>query len=98
MDTKIQSVNFSADQKLIAFVNERLDKLTTFSTNIVSCKVFLKVDKAGTVTNKITEVVLNIPGKELFAKKQCDTFEEATDAVVDALRRQLVKHKEKVSA
>ena len=98
MDTKIQSVNFSADQKLVAFVNERIEKLKTFSSNIISCRVFLKVDKAGAMTNKVAEVVLNIPGKELFAKKQCDTFEEATDTVVDALRRQLVKHKGKVMA
>lgn len=98
MDTKIQSVNFSADQKLVGFVTERVDKLTTFSTNIISCRVFLKVDKAGAMANKIAEVVLNIPGKELFAKKQCDTFEEATDSVVDALRRQLVKHKGKLVA
>lgn len=98
MDTKIQSVNFSADQKLLTFVEERLNKLTTFSTNIVSCNVFLKVDKAGAITNKITEIVLTIPGKELFSKKQCDTFEEATDSVIDALRRQLVKHKGKALA
>ncbi|MFL2585498.1 MAG: HPF/RaiA family ribosome-associated protein [Parvicellaceae bacterium] len=39
---------------------------------------------------------LNLPGKELFAKKQCNSFEEATDGVVDALRRQIKRHKGKL--
>jgi len=32
----------------------------------------------------------------LFAKKQADTFEEAIDLSVDALRKQLSKFKEKL--
>ena len=98
MDTKVQAINFTADKSLIEFVNERVQKLTVYFDNIVSCEAFMKVDKKSTAGNKVTEIKLNIPGKELFAKKKCDTFEEATDQVVDALRRQLVKHKGKVVA
>jgi putative sigma-54 modulation protein len=36
-----------------------------------------------------------VPGNDLFAKKQSKSFEEATDIAVDALRKQLTKHKEK---
>jgi ribosome-associated translation inhibitor RaiA len=32
----------------------------------------------------------------LFAKKQADTFEEATDLAIDAVRKQLDKYKEKL--
>jgi len=39
---------------------------------------------------------LKIPGNDLFAKKQSDSFEESTDIAVEALRRQLKKHKEKI--
>jgi putative sigma-54 modulation protein len=42
-------------------------------------------------------VKILIPGKELFAKKQCKSFEEATDLAVEALRKQVKKHKEKVA-
>jgi putative sigma-54 modulation protein len=56
----------------------------------------LRLDKSSDKENKITEIKILIPGKELFAKKQCKSFEESADLVVEALRKQIVKHKEKV--
>ncbi|MEM8969822.1 MAG: HPF/RaiA family ribosome-associated protein, partial [Bacteroidota bacterium] len=46
----------------------------------------------------IVEIKLNIPGNQLFAKEQSESFEAATDQAVDALRRQLRKYKEKHSS
>ena len=43
------------------------------------------------------EIKINVPGKELFARKKSKSFEEATDEAVDALRRQINKHKGKNS-
>jgi putative sigma-54 modulation protein len=40
---------------------------------------------------------LHLPGKELFAKKQAKSFEEAVDLSSEALRKQVLKEKEKVS-
>ena len=45
--------------------------------------------------NKITEIKIHVPGKELFAKKESKSFEESTDLCVEALRKQVKKHKEK---
>ena len=39
--------------------------------------------------NKITEIRLEVPGYDLFAKKQSHSFEAATDIVVEALEIQL---------
>ena len=36
-----------------------------------------------------------IPGDDLYASKQCDTFEEAVDLCVDALKKQIEKLKDK---
>ncbi len=96
MDIKVNSVNFTADQKLITFVNEKVNKLQLFFDNIVASEVFLRVDKDQEKENKLAEIKILIPGKELFAKKQCRTFEEATDLAVEALRRQVRKHKGKL--
>lgn len=98
MDVKVNSVNFTADQKLVSFVNDKVSKLTLFFDNIISGEVFLKVDRDQEGENKVAEVKLSIPGKELFAKKQCKSFEEATDLAVEALRRQVRRHKGKLSA
>lgn len=95
MDVKVQSVNFTADGKLIDFVNEKVTKLTTFSDEIISSEVFLRLDKSTDKENKIAEVRVFVPGKELFAKKQSKSFEEATDLAIAALKKQVEKHKEK---
>ena len=60
----------------------------------MSGEVF-RVEKANDDSNKVAEIKIKTPGSELFAKKQCASFEEATDLAVDALRKQIQKNKEK---
>ena len=96
MDAKIQSIHFDADTKLVEFINEKTAKLEQYLGDIVDCEVFLKLDKNDNLENKVVEIKLLIPGNDLFAKKQCKTFEEATDQCVSALRKQIVKYKDKV--
>lgn len=96
MDIKINTVHFDADKKLIDFIESKVSKLTQFYDNIIGAEVFLKVEKTQSPENKIVEIKVQIPGNDLFAKKQTDTFEESTDIAVNALRKQLTKWKEKV--
>lgn len=98
MDLQVHSLHFDADQKLIEFVNAKVGKLSQYFDKIVSADVILKIDNAGESDNKVAEIKLNMPGKELFAKKQCKSFEQATDLVCEALRRQVKRHKEKTAA
>jgi putative sigma-54 modulation protein len=82
MEIKIHSIHFDADQKLLDYINDKLGKLTLFFDHIIAGEVFLRLDKNSEKENKITEIKILIPGKELFAKKQCKSFEEAADLVV----------------
>lgn len=95
MKVNINSVHFKADKKLVNFIEQKIDKLSTFHDGIIGSDVSLKVTNKTDKENKVTEIRLNVKGLDLFAKKQCNTFEEATDQAVEALRRQLKKHKEK---
>ena len=95
MNVQIHSVRFDADKKLINFVQQKLDKLTLFGEDIVNAEVFLRLDKDQDRENKISEIKLELPGGPLFAKKQSKTFEEATDDVIEALKKQITKHKQK---
>ena len=95
MKIQIQSVHFDADKKLIQFIEEKVAKLSHFSDLIISAEVILKLDKSSEAENKIAEIKLNSKGHEMFAKRQCKSFEEAIDEVVDALKTQIKKHKEK---
>ena len=96
MKIKVQSIHFTADKKLLQFVEEKVDKLFQFYDSIIDSEVYLRLDKSDSSENKIAEIKINTPGKTLFAKEQCKTFEEATDVAVEALRRQITKHKEKL--
>ena len=58
--------------------------------------MILKTENTDSRENKIAEVRLVIKGYDLFAKKEATTFEEAIDLAAEALRKQLVKHKDKV--
>ena len=96
MEVKVNAVHFTADQKLVNFVNTKVNKLDTYFDNIISSEVLLKLDKSSENENKVAEVKVMMPGKELFAKKQCKSFEEAADLAVDALKKQIQKHKGKL--
>ncbi len=95
----MNTVHFNADQKLVDFVNKKVKKLDTFFGGIINCEVTLKVLKPESSNNKVAEMKVSIPSNGyLFAKKQADTFEEAVDLVIDALRKQLEKYKEKLKS
>ncbi len=96
MDIRINSVHFKADSDLKSFISTRLNKLSVFHDDIQRADVFLKLSNNQETDNKITEIKLNIPGNDFFAKKQSKSFEESTDNAVEALRRQIKKKKEKV--
>ena len=99
MEVKINTVHFNADVKLVEFVNRKVGKLDTFFDGIISADVTLKVLKPEVSNNKVSELKVSIPvNGYLFAKKQADTFEEATNLVVDAIRKQLGKYKDKLKS
>ncbi len=96
MKVNINSVHFKSDKKLDSFITGKLEKLSTYHDGLISSNVILKLDNTTESNNKIAEIRLIVKGSDLFAKKQCKSFEEATDSAVEALRRQLKRHKEKL--
>ncbi|KAB7731395.1 30S ribosomal protein S30 [Rudanella paleaurantiibacter] len=97
MRLQIHAVHFTADRSLLDFIQAKLNKLDTFHDRIISGEVFLKLDGSETnkVKEKVMEVRLLIPGKELFVKEHDKTFESATDRVLEVLKDKLVRCKEK---
>jgi ribosomal subunit interface protein len=97
MNIQLTTVHFTADQKLVDFVNKKVPKLDTYFEGIIGAEVILKVVKPETANNKVAEVKLSIPGTDyLFAEKQADSFEEAIDLAIEAVRKQLTKFKDKL--
>jgi putative sigma-54 modulation protein len=98
MKITVQAIHFTADSKLVDFIQKKANKLDQFFDQIISGEVYLKLQNVENEANKISEIKLIIPGNQLFAKEQCKTFEEATDLAIESLRKQLEKHKQKIRA
>ncbi len=95
MNVNINSVHFKADQKLEVFITNKIEKLTKKHPYVIGAEVLLKLDNTDSPENKISEIKLLIKGNDIYASKQSKTFEEATDNVIDALKKQLEKYKTK---
>ena len=95
MEVKIQSIHFDASEQLQAFIQKKVVKLEKYYDDIKKVEVSLKVVKPETAENKEAGVKVIIPNGEFYASKICNTFEESVDLSVEALEKQLVKHKEK---
>lgn len=98
MLAKIHSVGFTSDDKLAEYIQKKVDKLDVIYDKIINADIFLKLDSHDHVKDKVVEIKLNIPGATLFASETSKAFEESTDLVLDSIKRQLSKRKEKSSA
>ncbi|MBP6065501.1 ribosome-associated translation inhibitor RaiA [Bacteroides sp.] len=95
MEIRIQSIHFDATEQLQAFVQRKVSKLEKFYEDIQKVEVSLKVVKPETAENKEAGLKVLIPNGEFYVNKICDSFEQAVDESVEALEKQLIKHKEK---
>ncbi len=97
MKLQVYTVHFDATPELLDFLQRKVDKLETFYDQIISGEAYLR-HGADTTQTYVAEIKLYIPGNSLFAKEEATSFEEAIDQSTNALRRQLKKHKEKLTA
>lgn len=95
MKINIQSFSFNASEKLINFAEDKISKLSQYSGRVMEAQVTLKAVRSATRDNRICEIKLAIPGNDLFASKQCNSFEEAILKSSEALKQQLLTWKEK---
>ena len=96
MKLQVHSIHFDADQKLIDFIQQRVNKLQTFYDRLVDGEVFLRLNNNEGIDNKTVEIKLSVPGRKLFAKEHARSFEAAADQATEALRAQLNKFKTRV--
>jgi putative sigma-54 modulation protein len=96
MKVHTEAVQFKADQKLIDFIEKRLAKMEQYFDRIIEARVILKLENSGRIKDKVAEVSLSVPGDTIFAKETNKSFEASVDRAADALKRQLIKYKEKL--
>jgi len=96
MNILFNSVHFRADQKLEVFISEKLEKIAKVHDGIIGFDITLKLENTDKPENKTVEIRAKIRGNDAMASKTAKTFEEAADEVIAALKKQLLKAKDKV--
>ncbi|MBV9963623.1 MAG: ribosome-associated translation inhibitor RaiA [Parafilimonas sp.] len=99
MNVNIETVHFTADAKLINYVNRKVEKLNTFHDRIVRADVFLKLDNvAHNIKDKVAEIRIYVPGHSFFVKSCSKSFQESFDSALDSAINQIKRRKEKQAA
>lgn len=99
MNVNIQAVRFSADQKLLEYVQKKIPKLATFHDRITQIDVFLKLDNVvHTIKDKVAEIRVQVPRQQFFVKVSSKSFEESFDSALDSVVNQIKRKKSKLSA
>ena len=97
MKIQIQSLHFTADQKLLEFIGKKMNKLDQFYDRIIDSDIILSLDNLNAqVKDKVVVIRTKIPGSTLIAKEKAKVFEESVDLAIESLRRQLERYKSKI--
>ncbi|MDE6206355.1 MAG: ribosome-associated translation inhibitor RaiA [Muribaculaceae bacterium] len=94
MDVRIQSLHFEVSEKLTEFINKKAERLAHRYPSITTVEATLKVVKPETAMNKEVVLLAVTPQTTAAATKTADSFEEAVDLALEAIERQLEKHKD----
>jgi putative sigma-54 modulation protein len=76
------------------YATSKIGKIKRHFDNVIDVNVILSVDKL----RQKAEATIHLSGKDMFVECEDDNLYAAIDALVDKLDRQVMKHKEKISA
>lgn len=98
MDTIFEFVNIDKSQTLEAYAQKKLDKLENKYDWIIRANIYIKQDENQKPNGYISEIRLSVPGPEIFAQSNEDSFEASVAETVRDLERQCSKRKAKMSS
>jgi ribosomal subunit interface protein len=96
MQIQILSTHFEADRELLDLVTKKFKRFEKLYSRIERCNVILKHEKDSRNKKCVVEVRLAVPGKDIFASESGKTYEQAIEQLLDDLKKQVVKRKEKL--
>ena len=93
MEAIYQFVKLEKSEALQEFAQKKLDKLEVKYDFIVKAQVYFKKEEAQDPNGFIFNIKLSVPGPQIFAESNKDSFESATAETVKDLDKQLAKKK-----
>lgn len=94
MQLSVSGHHVDLTESIHGFVNQKFERLERHYDHITQVHVVLTVEKS----SHIAEATAHLSGAEIFANADCEDMYTAIDRLVDKLDRQIIKHKEKVTA
>jgi putative sigma-54 modulation protein len=99
MKVNIQTHRFTADSKLLEYVERKISKINILNDRVINVDVFLILENvAHTIKDKVAEIQVRIPGHDFFAKHCSKSFEESFDSALESLIMQMKRKKERMIA
>jgi putative sigma-54 modulation protein len=96
MKTTFTARHFHASERLQAYANESVEKLSKFFDGTMDADIVLEPNEDIENPQRAT-ITLQVARAVLVASENAKTYEMALNASVDNLKRQLIKHKEKLA-
>lgn len=96
MNTEVQFVGLKHIDAVDALVREKIDKLGRKYNWITNAAVFFKNEPDDNERTRICEIRLSVPGPQLFASQNEESYEKAVHGVIKQMEVQLEKHKSKL--
>ena len=98
MNISINSIHFIASSRLISVVKQRVASLKKYNSHMDSVKIFLRLENNHLKKNKLSEIHVHLPGKNLIVRKRSETFEKSTSLAKSVLIKILANSKQKVKS
>lgn len=98
MKVTIQCIHCEVDARIQERIQEKLYKMGVIYSWITEGTLYFKMEENSKDKNKVVELLLTVPGPDVYAKGQEETFELAAKKAIEGIRHQLKKHKGKAFA
>ena len=92
MKIDIHAKNIEVSDTLNDMIKKKLSKLSMLNNQIIDTAVYLHEEGHNV---KEVQLKVNIKNQTLVCKERHDNFESALDMSVDAMKKQILKYKEK---
>ncbi len=97
MQINLQTPHINIAEKTREMVLNKLARLEKQYDRIEQCHIILKKAKSNRQENFIAEVKLAVPGNDLFAREQGESWRSVIDKIVADLTKEIKKRKAKIN-
>ncbi|MCC6279660.1 MAG: HPF/RaiA family ribosome-associated protein [Saprospiraceae bacterium] len=93
MDFVYETVHFKGSEHLEQFTRKKMNSVFRKTADILRAEVTLSEGASGNPENQFCEIKLDVPGENIFVKKNAATYEQAIRTAVAAVQKIMRRRK-----